>query len=211
MKSKLDSFVDLFVANWIIFVGVIMILGTAIFIMISSGTISATKADTTKLVNKTAVLKGVLSDEKKSNQQDGVKKITKYGISAQSLGQKMIDSQKVMVDFYLTPGKKSSSEKDKLSKYQAFVSDHSTIDNVGNSNMWLRNKNWVISIDTVVKYSVDQMPVIFTMKNKSGDLMGLVTANYDSDSDQFDKVNVQYTNAGLKDFETITGDAGGRK
>lgn len=77
MKSKLDSFVDLFVANWIIFVGVIMILGTAIFIMISSGTISATKADTTKLVNKTAVLKGVLSDEKNLINKMALKKLLK--------------------------------------------------------------------------------------------------------------------------------------
>lgn len=65
------------------------------------------------------------------------------------------------------------------------------------TNPWLRNPDWSLKMETVVNFSTADAPIIFTMKNGNGDLMGIVTCRYDGK--QFLDVSLKYTESGAKD------------
>ena len=61
---------------------------------------------------------------------------------------------------------------------------------------WIKIPSWTMEFKSVASYENADIPVLFMMKDGNGQLMGMVTATYHSDSNRFSDINVTYTTAG---------------
>lgn len=207
MKSKFDAFVDFFVEYWLMILGVVFIVIAAIGISTNMSAINSLnkKANNNKekLVELKRELKRELKETNKKDANNVSKKVKTDGINATSIGNKLVAAQKDIVSVYLKRGQLSKEDRDKLSNATAVMTENTGV-TPSASDMWLRNTKWNLKLNTVVTYSDTTMPVLFTMTNQNGDMMGLVTARYDSTANQITNITVQYTSAGTKDFQNIT-------
>ena len=71
---------------------------------------------------------------------------------------------------------------------------------------WIKVPSWTMEFKSVVSYEGNEIPSLFILKDDKGELMGLVTAVYNADTDSFSNVNVTYTTAG----DAVNYNRGGR-
>ena len=203
MKSKFDAFVDFFVEYWLMILGVVFIVIAAIGISTNMSAINSLNKKANNNKEKLVELKRELKETNKKDANNVSKKVKTDGINATSIGNKLVSAQKDIVSVYLKRGQLSKDDRDKLSDATAVMTENTGV-TPSASDMWLRNTKWNLKLNTVVTYSDTTMPVLFTMTNQNGDMMGLVTARYDSTVNQITNITVQYTSAGTKDFQNIT-------
>lgn len=203
MKSKFDAFVDFFVEYWLMILGVVFIVIAAIGISTNMSAINSLNKKANNNKEKLVELKRELKETNKKDANNVSKKVKTDGINATSIGNKLVSAQKDIVSVYLKRGQLSKDDRDKLSDATAVMTENTGV-TPSASDMWLRNTKWNLKLNTVVTYSDTSMPVLFTMTNQNGDMMGLVTARYDSTANQITNITVQYTSAGTKDFQNIT-------
>lgn len=203
MKSKFDAFVDFFVEYWLMILGVVFIVIAAIVISTNMSAINSLNKKANNNKEKLVELKRELKETNKKDANNVSKKVKTNGINATSIGNKLVSAQKDIVSVYLKRGQLTKDDRDKLSNATAVMTENTGV-TPSASDMWLRNTKWNLKLNTVVTYSDTSMPVLFTMTNQNGDMMGLVTARYDSTANQITNITVQYTNAGTKDFQNIT-------
>lgn len=203
MKSKFDAFVDFFVEYWLMILGVVFMVIAAIGISTNVSAINSSNKKANNNKEKLVELKRELKETNKKDANNVSKKVKTDGINATSIGNKLVSAQKDIVSVYLKRGQLSKEDRDKLSNATAVMTENTGV-TPSASDMWLRNTNWNLKLNTVVTYSDTSMPVLFTMTNQNGDMMGLVTARYDSTANQITNISVQYTSAGTKDFQNIT-------
>lgn len=203
MKSKFDTFVDFFVEYWLMILGVVFIVIAAIAISTNMSAINSLNKKANNNKEKLVELKRELKETNKKDANNVSKKVKTDGINATSIGNKLVAAQKDIVSVYLKRGQLSKEDRDKLSNATAVMTENTGV-TPSASDMWLRNTKWNLKLNTVVTYSDTTMPVLFTMTNQNGDMMGLVTARYDSTANQITNITVQYTSAGTKDFQNIT-------
>lgn len=203
MKSKFDAFVDFFVEYWLMILGVVFMVIAAIGISTNVSAINSSNKKANNNKEKLVELKRELKETNKKDANNVSKKVKTDGINATSIGNKLVSAQKDIVSVYLKRGQLSKEDRDKLSNATAVMTENTGV-TPSASDMWLRNTNWNLKLNTVVTYSDTSMPVLFTMTNQKGDMMGLVTARYDSTANQITNISVQYTSAGTKDFQNIT-------
>lgn len=203
MKSKFDAFVDFFVEYWLMILGVVFIVIAAIGISTNMSAINSLNKKANNNKEKLVELKRELKETNKKDANNVSKKVKTDGINATSIGNKLVAAQKDIVSVYLKRGQLSKEDRDKLSNATAVMTENTGV-TPSASDMWLRNTKWNLKLNTVVTYSDTTMPVLFTMTNQNGDMMGLVTARYDSTANQITNITVQYTSAGTKDFQNIT-------
>lgn len=203
MKSKFDAFVDFFVEYWLMILGVVFIVIAAIAISTNMSAINSLNKKANNNKEKLVELKRELKETNKKDANNVSKKVKTDGINATSIGNKLVAAQKDIVSVYLKRGQLSKEDRDKLSNATAVMTENTGV-TPSASDMWLRNTKWNLKLNTVVTYSDTTMPVLFTMTNQNGDMMGLVTARYDSTANQITNITVQYTSAGTKDFQNIT-------
>lgn len=203
MKSKFDAFVDFFVEYWLMILGVVFIVIAAIGISTNMSAINSLNKKANNNKEKLVELKRELKETNKKDANNVSKKVKTDGINATSIGNKLVSAQKDIVSVYLKRGQLSKDDRDKLSDATAVMTENTGV-TPSASDMWLRNTKWNLKLNTVVTYSDTTMPVLFTMTNQNGDMMGLVTARYDSTANQITNITVQYTSAGTKDFQNIT-------
>lgn len=203
MKSKFDAFIDFFVEYWLMILGVVFIVIAAIAISTNMSAINSLNKKANNNKEKLVELKRELKETNKKDANNVSKKVKTDGINATSIGNKLVAAQKDIVSVYLKRGQLSKEDRDKLSNATAVMTENTGV-TPSASDMWLRNTKWNLKLNTVVTYSDTTMPVLFTMTNQNGDMMGLVTARYDSTANQITNITVQYTSAGTKDFQNIT-------
>lgn len=203
MKSKLDAFVDFFVEYWVMILGVSFIIIMAVGMSMNLSDASKYRAKANKAESQLVGLKAELKTINKKNAKDVSKKVKTDGINATNIGNKLVAAEKNLVSIYLKRGQITKEDRDTVSDAGAVITE-TTGETPGIDTMWLRNTQWTLKLNTVVTYSDTTMPVLFTMSNTKGDMMGIVTARYDSTVNKFTDISVQYTNAGMKDFQNIT-------
>lgn len=119
-------------------------------------------------------------------------------LNAREKGQQLADAEQVFVHHFFAkdnPVAQASDYASKFEKASAVVQKYLPKEFI--TNPWLRNPRWHIKMETVVNFSSEDAPIIFTMWNDSNTLTGIVTCSYDGD--QFKNVSVKYTEEGLKD------------
>lgn len=68
------------------------------------------------------------------------------------------------------------------------------------------NPEWKTSLESTIVYAeTDYIPVVLSMKTKSGENAGLVVAGYDALNDEVIDVTKYYTNAGILDATAVGG------
>lgn len=203
MKSKFDAFIDFFVEYWLMILGVVFIIIMGVGMSLNISSTKMYNRQEARAKSKIIPLKAKLKKINKKDANDVSKKVKTDGINATAIGNKLVSAQNDVVSFYLKRGEITKDDRDKLSNAGAIITEITGI-TPSVQNMWLRNTQWTLKLNTVVTYSDITMPILFTMVNRKGDMMGLVTARYDSTNNQITDVVVQYTNAGTKDFQNIT-------
>lgn len=120
-------------------------------------------------------------------------------MNARKAGQSLAEAESIFVmNFFNTEQKNEADFKQKYAKAKEVIDQYLVKQNKEfASNPWLRNPTWKLKMETIVNFATENAPIIFTMTNDQGQLMGLVTATYDGSS--FHQVTVKYTQDGLKD------------
>ena len=120
-------------------------------------------------------------------------------MNARKAGQALAEAESIFVmNFFNTEQKNEADFKQKYAKAKEVIDQYLVKQNKEfASNPWLRNPAWKLKMETIVNFATENAPIIFTMTNDQGQLMGLVTATYDGSS--FHQVTVKYTQDGLKD------------
>lgn len=120
-------------------------------------------------------------------------------MNARKAGQALAEAESIFVmNFFNTEQKNEADFKQKYAKAKEVIDQYLVKQNKEfASNPWLRNPTWKLKMETIVNFATENAPIIFTMTNDQGQLMGLVTATYDGSS--FHQVMVKYTQDGLKD------------
>lgn len=120
-------------------------------------------------------------------------------MNARKAGQALAEAESIFVmNFFNTEQKNEADFKQKYAKAKEVIDQYLVKQNKEfASNPWLRNPTWKLKMETIVNFATENAPIIFTMTNDQGQLMGLVTATYDGSS--FHQVTVKYTQDGLKD------------
>lgn len=132
-----------------------------------------------------------------------VEVVNENTINARATGALVIDAENKLADEYLDIASDEPLDNEKIADSIGIVKQYTGREEPANT--WKRNRNWTLSLESVVNYKDDSMPVVFYMKNGVGDLMGLVRANYDGDANVFTDVDVAYTGAGMSDSEAVGG------
>lgn len=120
-------------------------------------------------------------------------------MNARKAGQALAEAESIFVmNFFNTEQKNEADFKQKYAKAKEVIDQYLVKQNKEfASNPWLRNPAWKLKMETIVNFATENAPIIFTMANNQGQLMGLVTATYDGSN--FHQVTVKYTQDGLKD------------
>lgn len=157
-------------------------------------------------IEKTNILKeGQIANQAKMDETIGL--LSKSGSEAlikekyrtdrefiKELAGKVEANQKAMAS--LTNVNSTSEDKynelyDELSSY--FVALPNT------HGIWLRNKDWNISLKSAYAFTTDESPVVFIMTNNKGDNMGMIFGSYVPGAKRFKLDRVIYTVDGLED------------
>lgn len=130
--------------------------------------------------------------------KEEVKEVKQMTVNAQNLGKKVVTLENdffdhLFIDEVLDGSRPFSKEENdrreevKKQLTQLFAGDKSQA-----TQPWKRNKDWNIQLETTLTYASDSLPVIFTIKNKKGELMGTVRAHYVSNDKDGVFRDIQY-------------------
>lgn len=179
------------------FVGLmLMIIGIVLF---SGIRIYHNYQDLTVVQSQLPRLEQRLAYTKQQKPKVAVEKKKQQIINARKAGQALAEAESIFVmNFFDTEQKNEADFKEKYAKAKEVIDKYLVKQNKEfASNPWLRNPAWKLKMETIVNFATENAPIIFTMTNDQGQLMGLVTATYDGSS--FYQVTVKYTQDGLKD------------
>lgn len=136
--------------------------------------------------------------------KETVTRLNEDGINAREIGKTIVRVQNELAKIYRdSSGIGDRTESDALyDELSTVITDVST---GSMSDIWKGNTDWILELKTVVNYrKTDKVPVVFTMVDRAGDLMGVVRGNYDSVTNRMTDVSVAYTTKGEADIAIVT-------
>lgn len=198
---------------WIVLVMGVIIIGMLVFMSMQS-------KDATKLQEDVAATEGLLADAKATrvslNREFDAKKhqakVKARTVSATKIANEMIAVDNALTTFYKTnePLPSNKAERDRLLKRLDKMKEENTrltgASDADHIKTWQLNPKWSLKLESVVTYQdTDFVPVVFSMKTKSGKSAGLIYAIYDVNDHQLDNINRYYTTVGLEDEVDVGG------
>ena len=186
-------------SNWSIIPSVLLLITMGVIAMNTQSNIQTRTDQISKLELKINELQGALLNAKNGNSEKIVKKTIDVKMnSAKDAGSKMIELQTELMksmDYTLIDPDKPLD----LKKIQSLTQEIQTMTGLTRAEAyatWIKVPSWTMEFKSIASYESSDIPVLFLLKDANGQLMGMVTATYHSESNTFSDINVTYTVAG---------------
>lgn len=187
------------ISNWSIIPSVLLLIAMGVIAINTQSNIQTRTDQISKLELKINDLQDTLSNAKNGGSEKIVTKTIDVKMnSAKDAGSKMIELQTKlmsMLDYTLAENGKLPDP----SLIKATVDEISSMTGFTRSEAyatWIKVPSWTMEFKSIASYESSDIPVLFLLKDANGQLMGMVTATYHSDSNKFSDINVTYTVAG---------------
>ena len=132
-------------------------------------------------------------------------------ISAKDMAKRLIDIDDTLTQFFkMTEVIEDKAEREaffaKVDKAKLANTELTGATEADHIDTLKLNPEWETTLESTIVYAnADVIPVVLSMKTKSGDNAGLVVAGYDVLNDQVMDVTKYYTNAGILDATAVGG------
>lgn len=204
-----EKFLDLAYDYWTYMLAGAIFIICAIVMVVNASTASAIDKEIDEVYAQIAPLEKEVADAKNESDEDYVERVKVQSRNAKAIGGELIKAQKALAEQYLVMATSHTDEIIKNADEAKVTMEKYSDAGYSQNDLWLLNRNWNLNLESVLDYNGDPMPVLFTMTNSKKELMGFVRGSYNIDQEKVTNVKVQFTNAGIADFETVTGDGGG--
>ena len=186
-------------SNWSIIPSV-LILGITCAIALTTQThVQARTEQIAKVERQVSDLEGALSNAKGGNNEKIVKKtIDVKTHSAKEAGDEMIQWQTELMKAmdYTLVGADKPLDLEKIKDLTSKIQSKTGFNLSEALATWIKVPSWKMEFKSVATYERSDIPVVFLLKDDKDELMGMVTAIYDSDKGRFSNISVTYTVAG---------------
>lgn len=187
------------ISNWSVIPSVLLLIVMGVIAINTQSKIQTRTEQISKLELKINGLQDTLSNAKNGGSEKIVKKTIDVKMnSAKDAGSKMIELQtKLMSSLDYTLAENGRLPEPSVIK--ATIDEIKAMTGFTSSEAyatWIKVPSWTMEFKSVASYENADIPVLFMMKDGNGQLMGMVTATYHSDSNRFSDINVTYTTAG---------------
>lgn len=187
------------ISNWSIIPSVLLLVTMGVIAVNAQSNIQTRTDQISKLELKINELQDTLSNAKNGGSEKIVKKTIDVKMnSAKDAGAKMIELQTNLMkslDYTLVADDKLVD----ISVVNSLVDDIRNMTGFTRAEAyatWIKVPTWTMEFKSIASYESSDIPVLFLLKDENGQLMGMVTATYHSDSNKFSDINVTYTVAG---------------
>ena len=186
-------------SNWSIIPSV-LILGITCAIALTTQThVQARTEQIAKVERQVLDLEGSLANAKGGNNEKIVKKtIDVKTHSAKEAGDEMIQWQTELMKAmdYTLVGADKPLDLEKIKDLTVKIQSKTGFNPSEALATWIKVPSWKMEFKSVATYERSDIPVVFLLKDDKDELMGMVTAIYDSDKGRFSNISVTYTVAG---------------
>lgn len=195
--------------NWAIIPSVLALVVAGVVALNSQSAITTKTQQITQIESKIKGLQSKLDLARNGSKEKVVKKTIDVKMNnATDAGKKVIELEtELMKSLDLTIiGEDSPLDVKHVTKVSEDLRSMTGMNETEVFATWIKLPTWTIEFKSVVSYEGNEIPSLFILKDDKGELMGLVTATYNADTNSFSNVNVTYTTAG----EAVNYNRGGR-
>lgn len=192
---------------WRIYLAGLMVLGGGFYLATSSSAVNSIQEQEQSLLLEIEDLEAELAQKNLTEEdlEPEVEIIEQAGAHARDMGAEMIATQKKLAGAYRTDQPVVDYE-DQSGLDEAEETYTRLTQSTDYVNTWFLNSEWDMELDSVGTYVESQnIPVVFSMYTKDGDLAGVVRAKYNSERDLLDDIVIDYTIIGYADEVDVGG------
>lgn len=186
-----------------VFTGLLVLIG--LIVIVSGAKLYNKNAEFERIMSVRPRLEQQLAEAKSEKPKVVIEKKKQKLMNARKAGQELVDAEKVFaLKFFPNDETKATDYNKRMKQAESVVNKYLISQNKEfSTNPWLQNLSWKLNMETIVNFATEDAPIIFTMTNDQGDLMGIVTSSYDGHN--FNDVKVKYTVDGIADSTDTAG------